>query len=399
MNVKLLAVVLAIVAVGLLASRLGLKTRRLSSGMTLLVGTGTPYIFVGLLLGPQGVGLVTPGFLDQLGPIVIMGFGWIGFLYGTHFEWRRLRRYKPRMYLGGFFESLLTLFAVSLAVWALLPLVEPGMQAGFRLVASVGLGICAAGTAPAGVFALVDRPRIGRQDIDLLQFFSAVDDLPAVLALGILFAVLSPEHVAGIGGLTGLLTSLALGAVLGLVSHLLMPGSREGRKQAFIVILGMASLCAGAATMLRLSPLFVGVVGGVFFANLSPRKEAIYGLLAQRERTLYAVFLIVAGALLRFEATRMVLVVAPAYALLRVTAKVLGANIGARLSAAKDAHPWLGLGLVFQGGLGLVIAVQLDYSGHVSLSRLFLTTVVLAVVINDVLGMSLARRVLRRAAP
>ncbi len=397
MNLQLLAVVAAVVVVGLVAAQLGFRRGKLPAGLELLLSTGTPFIFVGMILGPQGLGVINRHFMAELGPIVIIGFGWIGFLYGTHFEWRRLRRFKSRMYVAGFSESILTLVVVSVAAWFALPLVEVAMQPSLRLVASVGLGICAAGTAPAGIFALAGRRSVKRQDMDLLQFFAAVDDLPAVLALGVVFAVLSPETVSGIGGVLGLAVSVALGGVLGLVSHLLMPASRKGRRQSFVVILGMASLCAGAAEMLGLSALFVSVVGGVLFANLSPRKESVYGLMARRESTLYAVFLIVAGALIHFEATRIILLVVPLYALVRAASKVLGARIATKIAGKKDIHPLLGTGLLFQGGLGLVIAVQLDYSADVQLSRLFMTTVVLTVVLNDMLAASAASRLLGRA--
>ena len=49
---------------------------------------------------------------------------------------------------------------------------------------AAALGICAAGTAPAGVFLLERDRRIARSDLRALKFFSAVDDLPAILALG-----------------------------------------------------------------------------------------------------------------------------------------------------------------------------------------------------------------------
>lgn len=399
MNLELLGVVAALVVTGLLASRLGFGARGLPTGVQLLLSTGTPYIFVGVLVGPQGLGVVTPNFLHELGPIVIIGFGWIGFLYGTHFEWRRLRRFKPRMYLAGFSESLLTLGGVSFVAWLLLPIVEPGMQPVLRMAASFGLGICAAGTAPAGVFMLARRGGVSRADIDLLKFFSAIDDLPAILGLGILFAVLAPELVSGFGGIRAIVIGVVLGGVLGLVAHLLMPMTRKWRRHAFVIILGMAALCAGAAELMGLSPLFVSVVGGMVFTNLSPRKEDIYGLMVKRESTLYAVFLIVAGALLRFEATRVVLVVAPLYVLLRAASKIVGARLGALVADKASTHPLLGVGLLFQGGLGLVVAVQLDYSAVVTVSRLFMTTVVFAVVINDVLGAPLAHRLLDKARP
>lgn len=394
MSFQLLILVLVIVLVALLGSRAHGRSPR-GGLMQRLLQTGTPFVFVGFLMGPQGFGAVPTSLLEQLRPIVILGFGWIGFLYGTHFEWRRIRRFGRRMYAAGLTESVVTMLVVGLAVWWALPLVHPGLQEDLRIHVAVGLAACAGGTAPAGVFALTRQRGVPRRDAELLRFFSAVDDLPPVVLLGGFFALF-----AGIGAATGLerlAMSGVLGTLLGLASHLLLPSGRDSASQAFLLILGMASLCAGAAELLLLSPLFVSVTGGVVFANLSPRKEDIYGLMENREHTLYAVFLIVAGALFRWEATRVVLLLAPGYVILRGAAKVAGAWLGTRgVLRERHAHGMLGTGLVFQGGMGLAIAVHLELTAGAQVAGLFMTTVVLAVVLNDLVGLPIAVLALAR---
>ena len=397
MSLRLVLLFLVIVLVALLGSRARGGRARLGPVQRLLQ-TGTPFVFVGFLMGPQGLELVPAGLLDQLRPIVILGFGWIGFLYGTHFEWRRIRRFGASMYAAGITESVVTMAAVGAAVWWALPLIHPSLVAELRLPIAIGLAACAGGTAPAGVFALTRQRGVPRREGELLQFLSAVDDLPPVLLLGVFF-------VFGVSGGEGSLASapervamsMVLGTLLGLASHLLLPSGRDSASQAFLLILGMASLCAGAAELLMLSPLFVSVLGGVVFANLSPRKEDIYGLMERREHTLYAAFLIVAGALFRWDATRVVLILAPGYVILRGAAKVAGAWLGARVVLReRTVSPMLGSGLVFQGGMGLAIAVHLELTAGVPLAGLFMTTVVLAVVLNDLIGLPIAVLALAR---
>lgn len=170
MNLRLLAVAAAVVAAGLIAAQLGFRRRNLPAGIELMLGTGTPFIFLGVCLGPQGLGVINDDIWHQVGPIVLMGFGWIGFLYGTHFELRQLRRFKARVYLAGFWESLLTMGVVSVVAWFVRPYVEPGQQSTFRIAASAGLGICAAGTAPGGISTLAARGTVKRQNLELAQW-------------------------------------------------------------------------------------------------------------------------------------------------------------------------------------------------------------------------------------
>ncbi|MCB9648906.1 MAG: cation:proton antiporter [Deltaproteobacteria bacterium] len=395
MSLQLLILFLVIVLVALLGSR-ARRGRVRMWPLQRLLQTGTPFVFVGFLMGPQGFGLVPGGLLDQLRPIVILGFGWIGFLYGSHFEWRRIRRFGARMYGGGITESVVTMGVVGLAVYWVLPLLYPGMQEALREHVAVGLAACAGGTAPAGVFALTRQRGVSARDSELLRFFSAVDDLPPVLLLGVFFALWDVDGGGVASAPERLAMSVVLGTLLGLGSHLLLPSGRDSASHAFLLILGMGSLCAGAAEMLLLSPLFVAVLGGMVFANLSPRKEDIYGLMERREHTLYAVFLIVAGALFRWEAVRVVLLLAPGYVILRGAAKVAGAWLGTRgVLREGSVHGMLGTGLVFQGGMGLAIAVHLELNAGAA-AGLFMTTVVLAVVLNDLIGLPIAVQALGR---
>ena len=87
----LLAVLLVLV---LLGARWGFGKVRLPAPLRLLVATGLVFVFVGALIGPQGANLLTAETLRQLSPVLVIGLGWIGFLYGSHFEWR-LRPRQP----------------------------------------------------------------------------------------------------------------------------------------------------------------------------------------------------------------------------------------------------------------------------------------------------------------
>ena len=394
----------------LLAARLGFGQGRLPSMLHPLVETGTVFILIGAALGPSGANLLSPEMLEQISPILIIGLGWVGFLYGSHLEWRLLRRYPGRMYAATLVEAGVTFALVYAAVWWLLgwwseatPWSGGPLSHSTRMATTLVLAICAAGTAPAGVFLLSRARRINQGDLNLLQFMAALDDLPGLVLLGLsawwLHPAAPPVALAALGGAAWPLLAVGLGVGLGLTAHWLYP-YLENIRHSTLILLGVVSLGAGAAASLSLSPLFVTAVGGAVFANLSQRKESAYGLLAREEHAIYAVCLLVAGVRTHFEGGG-VLLLFVLYFAARTAGKLAGGHGAVRLLRAGGtrASPLLGMGLIYQGGITLALAVSFNHIHPGQVPGSVLTALVLSVVANELLGPLLARRMLRRTRP
>lgn len=394
-SILLLAALAVLVLVG---ARAGFGNRALPAPLRPLVETGTVFIVLGALLGPSGLNLFTEGLLSQLSPVIVIGLGWIGFLYGSHFEFRLLRRYPPGLYAAAFTASLVTFAAVAGLSWLLLSRgLAAGLPARELVAAALILGVCAMGTAPAGVFQLGGRSGLRADDVSALRFVSAVDDLPSVLLLGVMGAFLRPQMqgVPGLEPVLWLVFSIGCGVGLGFITHWLFP-TQDDVRQNSLVLLGVVSLGAGAAVMLHLSPLFVTALAGITFANLSPRKERAYGLLADSEHQLYTVFLLVAGLLFRFDWGPLLILV-PAYLLLRGMGKLAGgyaACVGFMRGAGVSR--WIGAGLLFQGGMALAMAVSFQRTHLQTLDSQVTTTIVLGVLIFELIGPYAAMAALRR---
>jgi Kef-type K+ transport system membrane component KefB len=86
------------------------------------------------------------------------------------------------------------------------------------------------------------------------------------------------------------------------------------------------------------------------------------------------------------------------YLLLRLLGKLGGGYLAAR-AATDDSRPPLGLGmgLVSQGGIAVAIVMNYYQLTSTELTSAVVTTVVLAVILNELLSPTLAKSVLRRA--
>lgn len=392
-TIVLLAALAVLVVAG---TRLGFGNRSLPRLLRPVVETGGVFIALGALIGPMGADLFSEGVLVQLSPLVVIGLGWIGFLYGSHFEWRLVRRYPGPLYAAAMFQAVFSFVVVGGASWLLLTfLLAEAFPWPERLAAALVLGICASGTAPAGVFYLSSRRRIAQGDLNVLRFFSAVDDLPGLLLLGLVGAFTLTAPAGGIELapwwwlLLSLANSVGMGVGLGLVTHWLVPAAEDIRHTS-LILLGIASLGAGAAALLGLSPLFVMALAGMVFANLSSRKESAYGLLAKREHSLYVVFLLVAGMLFDIQWSA-VFLLAPAYLLLRWLGKLAGNYAGNRIFLpGGGTSPWIGTGMLFQGGMTLAVAVSFQHAFPISLEQQVTAAIVLGVLAGDLLAPLLA---------
>ena len=63
--------------------------------------TGTEFLVLGLLLGPQFLNLMDPETQKGLAPLTALLLGWIGLLFGFQFEIKKLRRVPPGILFRG----------------------------------------------------------------------------------------------------------------------------------------------------------------------------------------------------------------------------------------------------------------------------------------------------------
>ncbi|MCA9796363.1 MAG: hypothetical protein KC910_31365, partial [Candidatus Eremiobacteraeota bacterium] len=116
--VKAVMLVIGLMVVAAVGSGKALGGSRFLS-VRLLARTGILFLLLGAAIGPNGLRLLDPDVLEQLGPIVVLGLGWIGFLYGIHLEYRWLRRFASGLFLTALGESAFTFLFVLAVFWLL----------------------------------------------------------------------------------------------------------------------------------------------------------------------------------------------------------------------------------------------------------------------------------------
>lgn len=352
-----------------------------------LVVSGAEYLLLGVLLGPEVSGVIQASNVDGFAPFLTLAFGWIGALVGAQFSFQDLVRIRRTHFHIAWVEALLVLvvatgLTVGFGVWWL------GMDPWEMAVPGVAVGAIAVSSAPTGI-AVVARELSARGFlVRQLKITTAIDALVAVVAFGLVLALM--HQAPPQGSVTPTPTewaviTLAIGVVSGVLFHLFVGGERK-TDRLFIALAGAVILCSGAAAYLRLSPLLPALLMGFVLANTSPARDELREVLIRVERPLYFVLLIFAGAALSLDVAVWALA-AVAFVIFRVLTKVGAAAVAGRMS---DAVPQLGVrwgwGLVGHGGLAIAIALNYRLLDEGPAAGVVFAATILSVLATDFLS-------------
>lgn len=385
--------------VGFLGSRgfVSRATHRLP--MTGLFATGMEFFLLGILFGPRALDLITVEVLGDLEPIVYLMLGWIGLLFGVELSWGHVKKISSTMFRFLLTETLGFVLLFSAGSYFLIAWAWPELGAADRAIAALLFGITAAISSPAVVAVVTQRLPARGPLTNTLRVASALSSLFPLVAFGLLFVILSPRFggVVGIGyGVLWWLFVNAVGLALGLLM-VLFTRERTSDNEMLLLIAGTVLLIGGLCYFLGLSSLYTAMVMGVVVGNFSRKREQIFRELHHIEKALFLGFLVVVGAMVELSQPWVLAAVTVGYVALRLALKyvVTGSALVANFPDLRRHGRRAGLALSGQGVMAIAIALDctLASRGHVLASTL--TVVALAVLLSDVFGFAVTRRLMK----
>jgi len=347
--------------------------------------TGTEFLFLGLLLGPQFLNLVDAETHKGLDPLIALALGWVGLVVGFQFEISKLKRFPFEYLLAAQFEGLFTLVVVFGTAYVTLPSLFE-MSKPMVLVAALVLSAAAACSAQTGL-GLMAPVSVTRKekDLRLLRCISSLDGLSALVFIGLAFA-LRPSPLLETSWIWALVRGMAVGVGAGLCLLLLFTlllHRRLSESELTLVVIGMAILATGTASVLNLSPLLTCAFIGMCLVNVSKQKERIYNILISVEKPVYLLMLVFLGLEWRIDAP-VIFIGAFLYWSVRLMAKVSAGFLVVQSIPALRTHPrYLGFGLLDQGGLPLAVLMDFSRSFPGDVTGRVLGVALVAVILND----------------
>ena len=363
--------------------------------------TGTEFLFLGLLIGPQFLNLMDTKTYAGLEPLTTFLLGWIGLLYGFQFEINKLRRYPIEYLMATFLDGLVTSSLVFAGV-CIVCLFFFKFSMSYALIISLMLSAAASCTAQTGM-ALISSDVTSRKKklIAFLKYMSAIDGISAMLILGVVFLLRPLIVETDIGMLSqGINTVIVICLFVSLLAlfGLFLLG-RLVEEEMVLVVIGMVVITGGSAAILHFSPLLANFMLGVFLANLTRNKERIFNMLVGIEKPVYLLTLIFLGVNWHAH-SGWFFVLAAGYAILRAVGKFAGGYslrfLGAEL---QQFPPFLGLGLLAPGGLTLAILLDFQQGFPMEISSLILSIALPAIIYSDVMSPHVLTKVVQQDSP
>ena len=351
---------------------------------------GAEYVVIGFLLGPQVTGLLDAGQVQDLTPIVSLALGWLGMLLGTYFRLPTMALIDGDHLRIAFAEAVAT-FGFALAGLLALFRYVAGFEWSAAAVQAVTLAAVATLSSPAAIDAVVDRARHRARILPVLQLTARIDALVAVVAFGLVLAVVHQGEVApGVRPPTATewaVINLAVGVASGVLFHLFLgPRGHLDEGRLFVALAGAIVVASGASYYLNLSPIYTNLILGFILANSGSAHRDVTRLLLSTERPVYLALLLFAGAAWSPGSVDL-LFIAPIFILVRLAARYLGGRFaGTYVAPAELRTPDLGRGLLAQGGIGVAIAMNYAQVHQELTPRLILTATLLSVLLFEIVA-------------
>lgn len=345
---------------------------RVALGLAPLTAPAVIFVPVGYLLGPALLNVLSPAILSHLGPLVAVSLAALGVFVGLALD-LRARDERPLL-VAASVEAIATVGVVALATGFLFAQWRLELDLAAPFVA-IALGVCASAssaTAPAG-----DAPTHQRAAMRIAD----LDDVLPILLGGILLAAMQADDWGLALKLTGLTIVVGLG--IALAGWLLFERAHEAGERG-VFVLGALMLLGGTAAYLELSPLFIGLVAGLYWSYSPGGADQVIRTEVRRfQHPLVVLLLLATGASLSFSTLTAWLLVP--YIAFRLAGKLLGGWLATKVAPGLTPTD-LGAWLVPPGLLGLAFALNFAQLTSPATGAAVLSAVALGTLISEVAG-------------
>lgn len=359
--------------------------------------TGTEFLFLGLILGPQFFNLLDEDTCKGLEPLSVLLLGWIGLIFGFQFEISKLKRFLSDFFFAAICQGLLTSILVFCGVFFLFPYFIP-LTGPIKLCAAFTLAAAATCTAQTGIaFFAADSIAERQHTVKLLRYISGIDGLVALIIFSAafyfhptLFTTFSWIKQLGHGAFISIVALTCL-----FVIYMLILSHRRDESELTFVVIGLTVFASGLALLVGYSSLLINFFIGFCIVNLSRDKERIYTLLISVEKPAYILLLVFLGSIWMPNSIP-IIILSVVYCVLRAFGKLSGGYFITKLSDPLKRHPsTLGFGLLEQGGLPFAILYDFHKGFPYEIVDVVLSLGLLTIIYNDVLSPFFLSRLLR----
>jgi hypothetical protein len=391
---------LGLLIAGAIGNRINRGGRLLGFGLS----SGSESLLVGLLLGPQGLGLVHSSDLQSFSPVVLSSVGWLAFIVGTRLaepssDQNPLRHNASPLFaiLGALLAAASLVFVAAASCFALESL---GLLAkSSRWVVGGTLGLVLAGSAPQLVDWARQRNGASGKVTDALQSVSIGGDAFALLGMAPLVAIDLAGNASARRMLVVALVPVALGSLFGLVARVLRR-MEQRVAESWSLLLGSVWFIVGMAQRLGASVVTGGFIAGwVLGRGKATHVREMRAMIAPAESSVMLPVLVIAGATVDLRLAGSLIWVAGVSVVARLVAHLLLGPMIIGVAAGRLRGLYgAGLALASSGEVAVVVAMAFATLHTSRTGQLVLVTSIAGALLGEIVAPAALKRILRNAA-
>ena len=374
----------------------------------------TGYIIMGIIIGPNALGLMSHDVLASFKPFKILALGFIGFNIGMELNLKRLRRTGKEVLFVTFSQAILTFFLVAGAVFLFVD--------EFKWTYALIFGAIAMVTTPAPILVCIKSYHVKGRLTNLLCPMVALDDalgiivFAFILPISIYLAGHSGEVISAgnllLGPMLEIGFSIVMGSILGLIIVFILNHFKKGDNLSLLLIVVVGLFFGiGIGYAAEMSAILLPLTIGAFVSNrLDP--DYMYKV---RDITdaiispLLLVFFTLSGAELDVALLPRLGELGLIYIFIRIIGKMIGSSISTKvMGEKKEVVKYLGVTLIPQGGVAIDMAIlaefrflqlagELDNPHFAVIGSTVLTIILAATVVYKVFGEIIVKWAFKRA--
>jgi len=351
----------------------------------------TGYILIGFLLGnfPYFSSHLSPYFTQLTNYIDELALAVISFEMGMEFTIKSLRQIEGKIFVITITQAVVT-YILIFSVFKIILSVSTAIS---LIIASIGVA-----TAPDIIILVIREYNVKGKLGEYLKGIVTLDDLITELAfittipiaekmLRTSTATFNPTFII----VKELILSIALGLILGIAFAFIAKEFRKLRT-LFPVTIGFILIAIGIARLLNLHIIFILLIIGIVFANLSRERPAVISVLSQIDAPLFIIFLIVNGSALSLKLLLESGILGVAFILSRGLGKVLGVRLSKVFTGEKLSDK-IGMALLPQSEISIYLAVLTKHAIKPYGNMIF-SVAMSGVIVFEIIGAPLLRYIL-----
>ena len=346
--------------------------------------SGSIYLVIGFLIGPNLLGLLTEDIIRQLNVLVGFVLGWTGFLIGLQVKRSEMKKY-PKSY---FLFSSLNFLIVFCSVFVILTLAIVFDLFHIKTVHIAVISIITAVSSPILIGVLKHDFKLRGRIIHLLQFSVAFDNILAIIFFGVFLMTFDHDLNYIITEFIFVVVTILLILIISWIFYSLTK-QIENIRQFFLILIGSLIIIVGIALNLNISILFTSFIFGIIVTNLPVNIRKLYQSIINVEKPLYYLMLIFIGSSIT-NLNLLLFIVLGIFVVVRYLLKYVAGYI-ARLPIIHAERPvsTIGFAYIGIGGIGLAIALDFYLANITETSVIILVLVSGMLLINDFFALKL----------